>query len=284
MDFNKILENAASLAGVDLQEILSKAPKINPDDYLEYQCNVYNKEKGSLNKTDGIDCGKCLNKGYIAVLKDECLKMQECECMTKRKVMANIKSSGLGKLIEEKSFDNFRTTDKDDWRYIAKGRCMKYSESKGDEWLYVGGQSGCGKTHLCTAVCKRLIERGYVVKYYLWMDLVNEYNSSRYDNAKRMDFREKISAPEVIYIDDFLKTMGGGEERNDKPGDASLYLAYEIVSLRDNMKKKTIISSELLLGDIAKYDRAIAGRIIENTPPIYKILVNIDKEKDYRLK
>lgn len=284
MDFNKILQDAASLAGVDINDIISKLPKETPDNYSEHQRNMYNKSVGSLNEADGINCDKCHNKGFIAIVEDDYIKMRECECMKKRKVVTNIKSSGLGRLLEEKSFENFRTEGNGDWRNIAKRRCMNYSESKGKEWLYVGGQSGCGKTHLCTAVCKRLIERGYTVKYYLWMDLVNEYNSSRYDNAKHMSFREKITAPEVIYIDDFLKTMGGGDDKNGKPSDLSLYLAYEVISLRDNIKKKTIISSEFLIEDVANFDRSIAGRIIENTPSEYKVLVNIDKDKDYRLK
>lgn len=58
----------------------------------------------------------------------------------------------------------------------------------------------------------------------------------------------------VLYIDDFLK---------GSVSEADLNLAYQLLNARYNAARRTIISSELSIGEIAGYDEAIAGRIFE---------------------
>ena len=35
------------------------------NNYLKWQCDMFNRTVGNLNENDGINCDKCLNRGYF---------------------------------------------------------------------------------------------------------------------------------------------------------------------------------------------------------------------------
>lgn len=129
--------------------------------------------------------------------------------------------------------------------------------SMSDRWFYIAGRAGSGKTHICTALCKALIEQGNAVKYMLWRDettalkaLVNEQE----EYERRI---EKLKKIQVLYIDDFFKGSAT---------DADIRLAFEILNFRYNDRNlKTIISSEHTLEEIISLDEALGSRIYERS-------------------
>lgn len=255
-------------------------PEIKPpksySDYLKWQCDNYNNQQGDLQE---YDCPECKNRGYFYKIVDDVIVQSECKCLTIRKNLKRLKNSGLGNLANRFTFDKFRTGQI--WQSRVKEKAIEYTRDNSIKWLFFGGQSGCGKTHICTAVCMELINQGHDVKYVLWRDLVHFAEQNRFEenrfNSKIYEFQNI----DVLYIDDFLKNthkIGG----TIQPTEIELNTAYEIINSRIIANKRTIISSELHISDIIKLDEATGGRISEASKG-YQIQVNFDKNRNFRL-
>ena len=205
----------------------------------------------------GVNCPLCENRGYTAWYDDErMMHTKECSCMNVRRSMRNIRNSGLADMLDRYTFENYQVVNDSTKR--AKAKAEQFASSD-EGWLYIAGRSGSGKTHLCTAICKVLIERGKSVRYSLWRDDAVELKSKVTDADAYQEKIRKLKEVSVLYIDDFFKVKQGGEIR-----DADINLAFEILNYRYNdTKKRTIISSELPLNEILNLDEALGGRIYE---------------------
>lgn len=238
---------------------------MSPPDLIEYEkksAEEYNRMSGSLNLDDGIDCPLCRNRGDFHVVDDKGnISTRLCKCWQQRTAIRNIKASGLKRQIKENTFDNYITDTQ--WKAVIKHAVENYVESSQSEWLWLGGQSGSGKTHLCTAVCGELIRKNHFVKYVQWKPLVKKMAALQFDTAYEQLMTE-LQNVEILYIDDFLKTTTNSETHRPKPPtDSMLGYAFEIINCRYISGKKTLISSEFHLEDIKNFDEATAGRIKE---------------------
>lgn len=207
----------------------------------------------------GVDCKECNNTGHIVYLKDGMVMTRECSCMNTRRSLRRIRKSGMADMLKRFTFDSYEAEDAE--RLKVKQRAVMFSEAD-TGWLYIAGQSGSGKTHICTAVCNRLMERGKNVYYMLWRDesrhLKALMNTSDIDDALN-----KLKTIPVLYVDDFFK---GGSN------DADVRIAFEILNSRYNdTSLRTLISSEYSLSEICQIDEALGSRIYE-------------RSKGYRLK
>ena len=202
---------------------------------------------------DGIECGLCQNRGYTTYINDAGeLMTRECSCMARRRSERRMKRSGLGDLLARCTFSSMRCPD--EWSKRLKAAALRYVQEDGAPWFYVSGSPGVGKTHACTAICARLMNRGVAVRYLLWREeipvLKALVSDAPADYAARMD--ELYSAP-LLYIDDFLK---------GKVTEADMNLAFAIINARYNRDAcRTVISSELSLADVQQLDPAVATRI-----------------------
>lgn len=254
---------------------------ITPEAYVQMQCDWYNATEGSLT---GYDCPKCKNRGSVAVAKDGYQVMVECECMSIRRNRQNVLQSGLQSALQSMTFDSYVCTEP--WQERAKTTAKNFADKQDGRWLYMSGQSGAGKTHLCTAVCGVLLDRGVSVRYEMWRTLYRE--------MQRFDTRDQkfhqISDCDVLYIDDFLKsaavkpdTESGKLARPDRDTQKELNTAFEIVNDRYVKNKITIISSEIFLSDLFSLDAALAGRIRERCGGFVSQISN-GNDRNYRLK
>ena len=123
------------------------------EEFLEERARRANSLPGKLG---GYDCEKCLNRGFITVVRDGAEFVRVCECMKSRRSLREIEKSGLGEILEEYTFERFRTPEP--WQQRAKAGAMDFVE-RGRGWFFMGGASGAGKTHLCTAICGELLRR-----------------------------------------------------------------------------------------------------------------------------
>lgn len=252
--------------------IISRA--VNPvseAEYLEMQCRTANESVGNLT---GYDCPECRNRGYISVIRNGDIVARNCRCMTIRNSLANLRKSGLERLAERCTFDNFNTPEK--WQKTAKMRAMQYVDDESGKWLFFSGQSGGGKTHLCTAVSVGLIKKGRNLRYIMWRSLLHELEGMRFDTERYAQKMAELMDTDVIYIDDFLKCYGGSPSPNE------LYYAYEVINSRYVSGKQTIISSELSLKTIVGIDNALGGRIKENSEG-WRIQIGSDIARNYRI-
>ena len=137
---------------------------------------------------------------------------------------------------------------------------MKYLRNEGNDWIYLTGGIGSGKSYFATALSIDLAKRGLKGKSPICF-----INSSKrilelsdLNKQKSEDFKKKLelySTVPVLVIDDF-----GHEFKNDFIRDA---IINEIITTRCNKKLFTIITSNFTLDEIeVLYSTSNAGAIM----------------------
>lgn len=204
----------------------------------------------------GVDCPVCGNTGTVIVRGEgiQELRSHECDCMKKRRTLRALRKAGLADMAERFTLANYRT-DTPACAAIAEAARRFIADDSG--WFFIAGQSGSGKTHICTAVCTGLMEeKGKEADFMPWRDEARTLKAG--GDPVRCDQRiKRLQQVAVLYIDDLFK--GGASE-------ADLRLAFEILNGRyNNARLRTVISSELDLEAILRLDEAVGGRIYERS-------------------
>ena len=244
----------------------------------------YNASVGDLNEKDGYDCPICKNKGSMMIveIKDDWPRprVRECKCMAMRYTIARMKRSGLQNIITQCTFDKYEELDP--WHTSVKKRAMEYATTPSG-WFFMGGQSGAGKSHLCTAICREFLLRGERVQYMMWVDDAAQLKGIVNDGADYVREVDRFKKAPVLYIDDLFKVQNDNGQNRSKPTAADVRLAFEIINYRVVSKLPTIISSEFTLGELVDIDQAVAGRIAEMAE-FNAINITPDISKNYRLR
>lgn len=252
--------------------------EMNEAEELEYDRLCFNNKQGELT---GYDCPICKNKGEIMVVKDGQKYYPECSCMQIRRSIENMQRSGLGELLNQKKFSNYNQTE--DWQKNVVDTAKRFVESDGSCFIFCG-QSGIGKTHICTAISRALLNKGIPLKYMFWVDESKKIKQAIKDEAKYAELVDELKNVQALYIDDFFKVS-----KRTQPSDADISLAIEIINYRYNLaqtsKKRyvTIISTELSIKQLNDLDNALCGRLCEMAGKDF-ILSVFGEEKNYRLK
>lgn len=242
---------------------------------------------GNLVRGDGIDCEACMNKGSVYIVltaEDGVARMffKQCECMKRRLAVRRIQASGMERALKRYTFQAFEANE--DWQAEMKQTALSYLNEgvKDGAWLYIGGQSGCGKTHLCTAVCGVML-RKLAVRYMAWPHEAQKIKASANDDEKYGELVRPLQEAEALYIDDFLKPLKGRDGSDGNATAADLRLAFDILNLRYLNQKPTIISSEWFSHELGALDEAIAGRISEMCGA-WKIDIARDAKRNLRMR
>lgn len=218
-------------------------------------------------------CPKCGGSGYIFSEKDGYRYASECECEKRRKTLARIDRSGMAPLIEACTFDSYDA--KTEWQRQVKQAAIKFCDDCADNWFYIGGGAGSGKTHICTAIVGELINRGMIAKYMVWRTDARKLKSIVNDSDEYDRAMSQFDSVKVLYIDDFLKTKAG-----EHPSTGDINLAFELLNYRYvNTGLVTIISSERTIEEIIEIDPGLGSRIRQRAKN-YSFTV---RGKNYRL-
>ena len=254
----------------------------DPKKTMERIAEISNNAPGNENLEDGYNCDLCKNRGYFHTVNERngayYSGTRDCKCMKTRATIRRMKRSGLKDIITDYTFQKFEATE--EWQTKIKAAAVEYAKAPAG-WFYIGGQSGSGKTHICTAICREILHRGREVRYMLWREEIVKIKAV----ANKANEYEAAIGPyksaEVLYIDDLFKTGKGpgGEEQRPTVGDVNV--AFEILNHRYNAKLPTIISSECTISDLMKIDEAVAGRIVEVGKTFS---LKSDRSRNYRLK
>lgn len=255
-------------------EMKIPALDLSEEAYIQMQIDNYNSMKKSA--SEDYDCPECFNREYFATKNaDGQFALRPCRCRTIRQTKRAAKYSGFGEMIGRYTFDSYETPE--DWQKRVKLTAMRYVEQETLPWLYIGGQSGAGKSHICTAVGTYLLEHGRTVKYVLWRDVFHRFESYRYDDVKYYQYLDELLKIDVLVIDDFLKNL------DEKTKSSALDIAFDIINRRYNGNNATIISSEIMLTDLEHYDIALHGRIKERCGA-FTLSIKDDDTRNYRKK
>ena len=256
---------------------------LSPKDYEQFKVDGLNNTVGDRDKEDGYNCPLCKNKGFIAKLTEDNGRYShcftDCKCVEIRNSIMRMKRSGLKDIIKDYTFDKFEDTEP--WQKTLKSAAMEYAKNP-EGWFFLGGQSGCGKTHLCTAACREFLLKGKSVQYMLWRDDVTKLKSAVTDAEEYGKLIDRYKTADVLYIDDLFKT-GKVDKGFQKPTAADINVAFEILNFRyNNPALLTIISSELSEDELLDIDEATGGRIYERAKKAFSIAE--DRKKNYRIK
>lgn len=220
------------------------------------KADVHNKTKGTL---EWFDCPKCLNRGNFARVRNgEDVYFVECDCRKLRETNRLIHESGLKELMGRYTFSTYQVHEK--WQHILSENALSYARELTGAFM-VCGQSGAGKTHLCTAICGEALKKRIPVRYMLWVTDSTKLKDPAYA-AERGAKMDRLKEAPLLYIDDLFKPICG-EDGSSFPSKADIRLAFELINHRYNRKLPTIISTELTPGELWNIDQATASRIRE---------------------
>lgn len=181
---------------------------------------------------------------------------RECKCVELARNRKRLRDSGLEQLAARCTFDSYAV--KHQWQAAIKNKGLDYLRAYKEQGFFISGQSGSGKTHICTAICNEIINQGGRLKYSEWVkdstrlkQIVND--PEQYEK----ELKVLVEMP-FLYVDDLFK---------QEVTAADIRLVYEIINGRYNAGRPTIISSERNLEYVRKVrggdGEAIAGRIYE---------------------
>lgn len=274
-----------------LQEIMARLggtgitfEQMSPRDYEQFKVDGLNATEGNRHEEDGYTCHHCKNKGYIIQLGERedgsfhqvCC---DCKCVPIRNSIMRMKRSGLKDIIKDYTFEKF--DDAEPWQKTIKAAAMEYAKDP-NGWFFLGGQSGAGKTHLCTAICREFLLSGKSVRYMLWRDDIVRIKGAVTDYEEYGNLIDEFKKVDVLYIDDLFKTGKAADQSQQRPTGADISVAFEIINYRyNNPSLLTIISSELTEDELIDIDEAVGGRIYERSKAF---TIGRSREKNYRIK
>ena len=199
------------------------------------------------------ECDKCNDTGYLGV--------KLCSCYKNALILKAYESSGLGNLLKKQSFENFSL---DSFEGEEKSRIQqnynvlsKYADkldSFSPSIILVGG-TGLGKTHLSTAVARKLIDKGYDVVYETAQNIFTDFDRDRF--LDRFGGEEPVSYKyldcDLLIIDDLGSEM---------VSTFSISCLYNILNTRLNKGKPIIISTNLTGNEVQRlYQDRITSRL-----------------------
>lgn len=242
---------------------------------MEEQKYYENPDK-SRDKPVGMEnCKVCKGLGFI-------LKKQEngqvisryCDCAKKKISREKFERTEIANKYNY-TFKNFQA--KEDWQKDILNTAKEYIESyDGNDWFYIGGQVGAGKTHICTAILRNLGELNNITYAYIKCDEeLEKLKQLTYEQQeKHNDILVNLKNVDLLFIDDFLRKM---------PTETDKSKLFDIINYRYLNNKACIFSSEKILGDILNIDEGIGSRIFEKAKN-FTLGIENDFDKNYRLK
>ena len=219
-------------------------------------------------------CKECSDTGFI-----ENGKM--CSCFREELIRETIASSGIGKLIEKQSFDNFSlaqfepgSENYEKMKHVldtAKEYVENFAKCRGN--LLLIGKTGTGKTHISTAIARGVISQGFDVIYDSVQNIISDFEADKFRASYSAEAEKgrKYLECDLLIIDDL------GTEFSSQ---FSISCLYNLLNTRQNRGKATVISTNLGPKELLSfYDDRIYSRITGSQCEVLAFL-----GKDNRLK
>lgn len=144
-------------------------------------------------------CRACRDSGYVG--------LRLCDCVRERLAVDLYTSTGLGKGLLGKTFDNFslRFYTGEDRTHMETvlSICRSYAErfDENARPLLFVGKTGLGKTHLSAAIAATVAQKGYDVLYETAQKLFDRYEASRF-GRDGSGMTERYESCDLLLIDD----------------------------------------------------------------------------------
>ena len=246
----------SALAGLDEDNAALKAQKDSllvsygyPADYLlpEYTCPL------------------CRDTGFIDTVPCECCKRAVSEMI--------YNDSNLSGILKEQNFDNFNSelyssleSDRDPNIGMtprenierAVGLSKDFINSFDDDFrnLLIYGNTGTGKTFLCSCIAKELLDASHSVVYYTAYKFFKLLEKDKFQN----DYSEEdVPGPDFLIDCDLFILDDLGTELTNSFTNSAL---YSVLNERELKKHPTVISTNLSLSDLnSRYSERVFSRL-----------------------
>lgn len=213
-----------------------------------------------------------------------------CSCEQQRLLENRFKGARLPSRLQEQTFAKFSL----DWYSTAKKTplgnserqqasavlhtCQAFVASVIEDYrsatgLFLSGQSGLGKTFLCSAICHSLAENNIVSLYIVFSDLISDMRASFQHDSGDSDLLAIARQAPVLILDDL-----GAENITEY----AISRLFDIINYRRNERLPMVISSNLTLADVERvYSPRIASRILEacQLVPLYGTDIRAQQRK-----
>lgn len=250
---------------------------MNKKNLANYRKHLIEEQQENPNR---YKCKLCNDKGTVYVQnEDGDIVSAHCSCY-QSKVAARLgNESGFGVLLDLYDFSNF--VPRENFQTQMLKMAQTFCKDENARWFFLGGQSGAGKTHLCTAISKYYINCGMLTRYLPW----NEFSTkikNLYGNPDRYNsLLDEAKNTQVLFIDDLFKSATA---RETQPTEADIKLAFEIINRRYiDRDKITVVSSEWQMADLLKFDQGTFSRVYQGCGE-YKIDISRNSDRNYRFK
>lgn len=237
----------------NVYEILANVCEGDSKDIEEMVCYLELAERGERH-SDWFFCPTCNNTGFV----DRNGTRELCFCVKYRieGVVDKIKHSGVSPSWLEKQFAAFETES--EWQETMLKTAKFYTESKTNDWLLICGQTGCGKTHLTTAIFTELLASGYRGKFCRWCDFAQRLSSTWFSESKFTEIFDAYANAGLLVLDDLFKKSRGGNVTEREFG-----VTWNLIDQLYSNGSRVIISTEKTPEELSTLDESLAGRIIE---------------------
>lgn len=195
-------------------------------------------------------------------------------CYDRKHAAKNRLASGLPEELKNATLKSFECSEP--WQRQALEAAVSFAKNP-EGLLFLGGQSGCGKSHLAAGIIYYVSKSGSQPPlYYSWPELLAAVRrSSR--NWRADDVRDLVKdCRAVVVLDDFLAAPKG-------PSPSSIETAFEIISARTANRRPTVLAGPYTAEEIdrmyhilfKKIARAAGDRLISIDP---------DENKEFTIK
>lgn len=215
------------------------------------------------------DCDACQDTGIY--------EGKTCSCEQQRLLESRFKGARLPSRLQEQTFSQFSL----DWYSPARKTPLGNSERehatavlhtcqafvasviedpRAATGLFLTGQSGLGKTFLCSSICHSLAENNIVPLYIVFSDLISDMRASFQHDSGDADLLATARQAPVLILDDL-----GAEHVTEY----AISRLFDIINYRRNERLPMVISSNLSLMDVERvYSTRIVSRILEACQPV----------------
>ena len=278
--YKELLEKKNKIA-LELTKIVVKSSGIERQiatENLEVKLNEVQKEIDALVKSLNLssdylkpkfECSRCNDTGYInGEIK--------CSCFLQKIVNITYNQNNMLKLKDENfnTFDIAYFSNKVDKQHYQSDKsplenigeikkisqlfCENIKNEKQKNLLFVG-KAGTGKTFMSSCIANEAVNKGYTVLYQtapILMDMLLEAKFASLKDDMKKEQYQKVFDVDLLIIDDL-----GTENVNN----IKFTELFNIINTRLLKDKKTIISTNLTLSDLAaEYDDRVMSRLIGN--------------------
>ena len=199
-----------------------------------------------------------------------------CKCNLIRKSLKIMQDNGLLGIIKKKTFSNFTTTEA--FQKTIKTNAVNFVKAiiaKQKVSFFIGGQSGAGKTHICSAMLGELARNGICVYFFNYIQDMATLNRYQYKTEKTDEYENLLSMykqADILYFDDFMFGEVSVSEQK---------IIFNIINHRYENDLPCIISSNKTMNDIRRINAPIYGRLYEMCSK-FVININNDETKNFR--